>query len=144
MTLRLRAPDDVRQGDWFTLEVIAEGTGPIGGYELTLEVPEGAFDVVRAARGDLLGNAYLLGPMSEDGRVRMGGYARQAADLDGSVVLARLVLFAREAGEADLEVHHGQVIDGDGGEYRVTANGVVVSPDPWVPTGVVFLPRVLR
>jgi len=31
-----------------------------------------------------------------------------------------------------------------GGTYTVTANGVDISPEPWTPRGVVYLPSLSR
>jgi hypothetical protein len=36
------------------------------------------------------------------------------------------------------------VVTDRGGEYTVTVNGAVVSPEPWRPVGKAFLPFTVR
>ena len=63
---------------------------------------------------------------------------------DGQTVLARLKLRARQAGDAEIDVSGAQVVTDEGGQYRVTSDGTVVSPEPWTPRGRIFLPHVSR
>ncbi len=44
----------------------------------------------------------------------------------------------------DITVGEAQIVTDRGGEYTVTADGVVVSPAPWRPVGVMYLPMVVR
>jgi alpha-2-macroglobulin len=140
MALALRAPDHVDQGQTFDLAVVATGAGNIGAWEVTLGVPDGAFEVIDLAAGPGLPDARLLGPIAKGTAIRVGGFAPAGATGSGERVLARLSLRAVRAGDLSIAVSGAQVVTDRGGEYRVTANGAVVSPAPWAPRGTVFLP----
>ncbi len=139
VTLQLAVPGAVREGETFEVEIWLEGTGNVGGFETTLAWPGGAFEVVGVKTTDFLPTAVsLLRP--GDAGVRLGGYALEGRELAGRSLLARLTLRARHSGEAEVEVTQAQVVTDKGGEYEVTANGTVISPEPWRPVGRLYLP----
>lgn len=144
LELSLQVPDDVRQGDAFEVEVRLRGSGNVGAMDVTLGLPAGAFDVESVGAGDLLPDGRVLGPEQIGDFVRLGAFAKQGAALDGEAVVARLRLRARQAGAAQIDVAAAQVVTDHGGPYRVSADGVVISPDPWMPTGVAYLPSLAR
>jgi hypothetical protein len=144
MALALRLTGTPVEHQTFDVEVVATGRGNIGGFEATVRLPKGAFAVVGLAAGPGLPGARLLGPVEADGSVRIGGFRPQGITADGAVVLARLSLRAQTAGRADLTVAAAQVVTDKGGEYTVSADGVVVSPEPWRPTGKAYLPFLVR
>jgi hypothetical protein len=144
MTVRLRTPQAIRQGEEFDVEIVTEGSGQVGGYELALGLPAGAFEVVGLTQGDRLTDARVLGPISQGGAVRLGAYAEQGTTTGGPSVLARLRLRALRAGDANLSVNSAQIVTDRGAPYRVTADGTVVSPQPWLPGRVIYLPRTVR
>ncbi len=144
MALSLKAPDEIRAGESFDLEVLLDGQGNVGAYEVTLTLPEGVFEVLGATAGDLLPGTYTLGPVVAGNTVRFGGYALEGARAGGETVVARLKLRAREAGDAEIAVGGAQIVTDEGGEYRVTADGTAVSPEPWTPRGRIYLPQVTR
>ena len=129
-----------------TLEILLDGQGEgnVGGYELTLVLPDGAFEVLGASAGDLLPGGNALGPVVEGNTVRFGAYALRGGDSSGEIVLARLKLRATAAEDATITVARALVVTDAGGEYRVTADGTVVSPEPWTPRGRIYLPSVVR
>ncbi len=140
MALSLRTVGDVRQGQPFVLEVVADGAGNVGGFEATLALPADQFEVVGLAAGPGLSGARLLGPTAKSDAVRLGGYLIRGIAAGGETVLARLTLKARGADAVDIAVREAQIVTDHGGEYTVTANGVVVSPEPWRPVGTIHLP----
>jgi hypothetical protein len=142
VAVRLRVPDEIRAGESFELEVLLEGPARVGGYDVTLRLPEGTFEVLAAGPGDVLPGAYGLGPVVDDGTVRFGGYAGVGATSSGEVVLARLRLRPLRTDDVTIEVAAAQVVTDTGGEYAVTADGTVVSPEPWSPPGKAYLPLV--
>jgi len=144
LDLALRAPDDVRQGDVFELEVVLRGAGNVGAAELSLELPRADFELVDVVAGDLLATPRLLGPRADGAAVRVGAFAPDGAALDGEAVVLRVRLRALQAGSGSIGVARAQVVTDRGAEYRVTADGAVVSPDPWSPRGVAYLPAVSR
>jgi len=155
VALGLKAPAGIVQGQTFEVEIAAESTAPadpgapiaaldIGGWEATLALPDGAFEVVGLAGGDALPDMRVLGPVAGGGTVRVGGFVPRSATAAGEVVLGTLTLRALRAGDARLGVMRAQVVTGAGGEYAVTAGGAVVSPEPWRPVGRVFVPVVER
>ncbi len=142
VALALRAPAMVRQGEAFDLEVVVDGGGEIGAYELTLRLPTGAFEVVGATNGDRVPGAVALAPRIDKaaGTVRFGGWAVRGAGGGGSAVLARLRLKPLRAGPAPVDVVASEVVTAAGGAYRVTATGAVIGPEPWEPVARLFLP----
>jgi hypothetical protein len=141
VALKLRAPDQIREGDTFDLEVTVDGNGNVGGFEATLQWPAGAFEVVRTRATDLVAGAAALVSYDPNG-LRFGGYAVTGTALDGEAVLARVTLRATRAGDGEIRVTRAQVVTDKGGEYRVTSDGTVVSPEPWRAVGRVYLPLV--
>ncbi len=139
VALELIVPGAVRQGETFQVEVWLEGSGNIGGFEASLTWPQGAFEVVGLRSDELLVGATSLLRLDASG-VRLGGYTLQGSELTGRARLARLTLRALQSGDAQLQVTRAQVVTDKGGEYEVTTNGVVISPEPWRPSGRVLLP----
>ncbi len=159
LALSLRTVGDVRQGETFVLEVVAEksddgagGAGNVGGFEVTLALPTDELQVMGLAAGPTLAGARILGPAVVTDAVRLGGYLGQGVEIGGGsggdpgaeTVLARLTLRALRADTVDIAVGEAQIVTDRGGEYTVTADGVVVSPAPWRPVGVMYLPWVAR
>ncbi len=142
--LELHMPDRLEVGQSFGLEILLSGSGRVGGYDVTLGLPAGAFEVLGAAAGDLLPGARLLSPVVTSDGLRFGAFDLDGAELAGRVVLARLTLSPRQSGVAAPVVTRAQVVTERGGEYRVTADGAVVSPAPWSPRGRVYLPSAVR
>jgi hypothetical protein len=144
MALRLVAPERIEQNQEFVLEVLVDGTGNIGGYELSLSLPTGSFEVVAVESGERLPDARLLGPIVGADTVRLGGFAPVGTDGSGERVLAKIRMRALVSGDIEIGVKQAQVVTDEGGEYEVTADGVVVSPNPWTPRAVLFMPMATR
>jgi hypothetical protein len=141
VALVLTAPDAVREGDTFELEVRLDGHGNVGAFETTLQWPSGALEIVRTDVNELLtGAAALVQPLGDG--LRIGAYVADGADLDGVAAVARITLRAARSGSSEIHVTRAQVVTDEGGEYRVTSNGTVVSPEPWRPVGRAVLPLV--
>jgi len=144
VAIQLRAPDRIEAGRAFDLEVLLVGDAEVGGYDLLLDLPDGAFEIIGAAPGEDLAEANLLGPIVSGNTVRFGAYALSGAPFGGETVLARLRLRATRTGDAGVHVSRAQVVTDHGGEYTVTAEGTTVSPVPWTPKGRLYLPFTER
>jgi hypothetical protein len=144
MALRLDAPSDIDQDHEFTIDVVVEGTGNIGGYELTLDVPAGTFEVIGVEAAEGLPGALTLGPLVGDGSLRFGGYVTDGTVISGHAVLARLTLRALSGEAAEIAVTEAIVVTDRGGQYEVTADGTVVSPQPWAPRAELYVPMAMK
>ncbi len=141
--LRLIAPEDVTQGEAFDLAIQLDDAVVGGAWEITLELPAGAFEVLGTAMGDALPGARRLAPVTgADSTVRLGGYVPGGVDVAAGTVLATVRLRAGRTGDADIGVLRAQIVRPDGGSYTVSTEGVVVSPEPWSPAGRLWLPSV--
>jgi hypothetical protein len=143
--LGLRVPDSVRQGETFEAEVVLDGADNLGAIDLTLTLGNGAFEVLGVSSGDAMPKGRLLGPRVSADSARVGAYVRQGVDASGPLsVVLRVRLRALRTGAAEIGVTRAQVVTDRGAPYRVESDGVVVSPEPWLPRGVVYLPDVAR
>jgi alpha-2-macroglobulin len=140
--LRIDAPATVAGGETFDVAVRVEGRGPLRAFDLAVALPADNYEVVRASAGDVLADARVLGPQLIPGGFRLGAFAPAAVGMAGDEVLVRLTMRAKIDTAVALDVGSVRLVDDRGGTYRVTFGDRVVSPDPWRPTGVVFLPSV--
>lgn len=140
MDLRLRVVGTPTQYQPFVVELVASGRGNVGGFEATLDFAPDKLEVLKFEAGPGLADARLLGPDRVKSELRLGGFLATGREAGGETVLARLTLKPLIDYRADLKVNAAQIVTDKGGEYTVTANGVVVSPEPWRPVGKAYLP----
>ncbi len=139
LALALHTVGEVRQGEVFEVEVTIEGSGNVGGYELVPSFDTSALELVGASRGDLLPDAFLLGSAS-DPVDRIGGYSVGGTELSGTGVVARIAFKALTADPTEIGISSAKIVTDTGGEYQVTYDGTIVSPEPWTPKGQIYLP----
>jgi hypothetical protein len=124
------------------IEVVASPAGAVddlAGFEATVSLGAGAAGAwVEAA--DVIGSPWLLGPTAGSGTLRFA-FAGDGHGLDAPAVIARIHL-ADGATATSASIQEAIATDELGGRYRVTADGVDVSPPTTVRT--VYLPWVSR
>jgi hypothetical protein len=144
MALKLSVSGPPSGNQPFDVDVVATGRGNVGGFELALDLPDDKVEVVGFTPTSALAGARTLGPDRVKEKLRIGAYAARGLEAGGEVLLGKLTLKLKTSEPLDLAVLAAQIVTDHGGEYVVTADGVVVSPEPWRPSGTVYLPRVAR
>ncbi|MFQ5459348.1 MAG: hypothetical protein ACE5EL_00995, partial [Anaerolineae bacterium] len=145
VALTLEAPDRVTPGEAFEVRVVAAPVGDqgpvVGAYELVLDL--GGYDLVAATSGDVLAEAYDLGPVVTGTSARVGAYSLAGRALGAGAVLARLTLRGQADQPAALALVRAVVTTAQGAEHTVTVDGRPVSPAPGARAAI-LLPRLIQ